>query len=93
VTAVEFVRLYFEKIDVSAMGVTTEQWRAIIGRWIGGRPGKSVIIEYLVARRPDSGSYRWFRLFVLASLLVIGCDELNPGPNSVEVSLTCNVYL
>jgi hypothetical protein len=87
------VILYFEKLGVSAMGVTTEQWRDIIGRCRGRRPGKRVIIEDLVARRPDNGSSRWFRHFVLASLLVIGCVELNPGPNSVEVSLTCNVCL
>jgi hypothetical protein len=75
------------------MGVTTEQWRATVGRWSGGRPGRCVIIEHLVARKPDSDSYRWFRLFVLASLLVIGCVELNPGPNSVKVRLVTLVYL
>jgi hypothetical protein len=70
------------------MGVTTEQWRATIGRWSGGMPRSSMIIEHFVARKPDSDSYRWFILFVLASLLVIGCVELNPGPNSVKVRLT-----
>jgi hypothetical protein len=78
----------FGELNVCAMGVTTEQWRATVGRWSGGRPGKRVIIEDLVARKPDCNSYRWFRLFVLASLLVIGCVELNPGPNSVKVRLT-----
>jgi hypothetical protein len=74
------------------MGVTTEQWRATIGRWSGGRPGSCVIIEHFVARKPDNDSYRWFRLFVLASL-VIGCVELNPGPNGVKVRLVTLVYL
>jgi hypothetical protein len=52
-----------------------------------------VSIEHFVARTPDNGSYRWFRLFVLASLLVIGCVELNPGPNSVKVRLVTLIYL
>jgi hypothetical protein len=67
------------------MGVTTEQWRVTIGRWSGGRPGKCVVIENSVARKPDNDSYRWFRCFLLVSLLVIGCVELNPGPDSAEV--------
>jgi hypothetical protein len=75
------------------MGVTTEQWRATVGRWSGGRPGMCPIIERFVARKPDNDSYRWFRLFVIASLLVIGCVELNPGPNSVKVRLVTLIYL
>jgi hypothetical protein len=75
------------------MGVTTEQWRATIGRWSGGWTGRCVIIEHFIARKPDNDSYRWFSLFVLASLLVICCVELNPGPNSVKVSLVTLVYL
>jgi hypothetical protein len=67
------------------MGVTTEQWRATIGRWSGGRPGKCVIIGNSAARKPDTDSYRWFRYFVLVLLLVIGCVELNPGPRSAKV--------
>jgi hypothetical protein len=67
------------------MGVTTEQWRATIGRWSGGKPGKCVIIGNSVTRKPDTDSYRWFRHFVLVLLLVIGCVELNPGPNRAKV--------
>jgi hypothetical protein len=67
------------------MGVTTEQWRVTIGRWSGGRPGKCVIIENSVARKPDNDSYRWFISFVLVFLLVIGCVELNPGPKCAKV--------
>jgi hypothetical protein len=70
------------------MGVTTDQWRSTIGGWSGGKSGRCPIIEDFVRRTPDNDSYRWFRLFVLASLLAIGCVELNPGPNSVEVRLT-----
>jgi hypothetical protein len=75
------------------MGVPTEQWRATVGRWSGGRPGSCVIIEHFVAMKPDNDSYRWFRLFVLASLLVIGCVELNPGPKRVKVRLVTLVYI
>jgi hypothetical protein len=75
------------------MGVTTEQWRAAVGLWSGRRPGRCLIIEHIVTRKPDNDSYRWFRLFVLASLLVIGCVELNPGPNSVKVRPVTLVYL
>jgi hypothetical protein len=67
------------------MGVTTEQWRVTIGRWSGGRPGKCVIIENSVTRKPDNDSYRWFISFILVLLLVIGCVELNPGPKSAKV--------
>jgi hypothetical protein len=68
------------------MGVSTQQWRATIGQWGGGRPGKCVITASAIARKPQQDIHKWFRFLVLVSLLVIGCVELNPGPTNVKVS-------
>jgi hypothetical protein len=67
------------------MGVTIQQWRAAIGRWSDGRPGKCVAVANAVARKQQQDIHTWFRLLVLVSLLIIGCVELNPGPNDAQV--------
>jgi hypothetical protein len=66
------------------MGVSIEQWRATIGQWSGGRPGKSVTKENGNAKTSDHRGYMQIRFLVLISLLVIGCVELNPGPDNVR---------
>lgn len=66
------------------MGVSIEQWRATIGQWSGGRPGKSVTIDNRNAETSDHRGYMQIRFLVLVSLLVIGCVELNPGPDNVR---------
>jgi hypothetical protein len=66
------------------MGVSTEQWRATIGRWSGGRQGKCVTLQNCIAETSNHIGYRQIKFLVLVSLLVIGCVELNPGPNHVR---------
>jgi hypothetical protein len=67
------------------MGISIQQWRATIGQWSDGRPGKIVAVANAIARKRQQGFHMWFRLLVLASLLVIGCVELNPGPSTAKV--------
>jgi len=66
------------------MGVSIEQWRATIGQWSGGRQGKCGTLQNSVAETSSHIGYKQIRFLVLVSLLVIGCVELNPGPNSVR---------
>ena len=66
------------------MGDSIEQWRATIGQWSGGRPRKCVTSQHHIAQTSDQVGYKYIRFLVLVSLLVIGCVELNPGPNSVR---------
>lgn len=66
------------------MGVSIQQWRATIGQWNGGRPGKCAAVANVIARTRQQDFHKWFRLLILASLLVIGCVELNPGPNTAK---------
>jgi len=62
------------------MGDSIEQWRAKIGLWSGGRQRKYVTAHHHIVQTFDQVGYRYIRFLVLISLLVIGCVELNPGP-------------
>ena len=66
------------------MGDSTEQWRATIGQWSGGTPGKCVTLQNCIAETSNHIGYKQIRFLVLVSLLVIGCVELNPGPDRVK---------
>jgi hypothetical protein len=66
------------------MGVSVEQWRAAIGQWSGGRAGQCVTLQNSMAQTSDHNGYWQVRFLVLVSLLVIGCVELNPGPDNVR---------
>jgi len=66
------------------MGDSTEQWRATIGQWSGGTPGKCVTLQNCIAETSNHIGYKQIRFLVLVSLLVIGCVELNPGPDHVR---------
>ena len=72
------------------MGDSVEQWRATIGRWSGGRPGKCVTLQHSTAQTSNHIGYRNIRFLVLLSLLVIGCVELNPGPDHVRYAIHSN---
>ena len=77
------------------MGDNIEQWRATIGQWSGGRPGKCVTLQHYIAQKSNHIGYRPIRFLVLVSLLVIGCVEMNPGPGPDHVSsdIYSNKYL
>jgi hypothetical protein len=75
------------------MGDTVEQWRATIGQWSGGRPGKCGILQHCIAETSNHTDYRPIRFLVMVSLLVIGCVELNPGPDHVRSIVYSNKYL
>jgi hypothetical protein len=75
------------------MGDTIEQWRAIIGLWSGGRPRKCVTSQHQIAQTSDQVGYKYIRFLVLAWLLVIGCVELNPGPDHVRYVIHSNKHL
>ena len=66
------------------MGVSTEQWRATIGQWSGGIGRKFVTLQNYIAETSNHIGYKQIRFLVLVSLLVIGCVELNPGPDHVR---------
>jgi hypothetical protein len=66
------------------MGDSIEQWRARIGQSSGGRPGKCVTLQHCIAQTSNHAGYRQIRFLVIVSLLVIGCVELNPGPDHVR---------
>ena len=66
------------------MGDSIEQWRATVGQWSGGRLGKCVTIQHCFAQTSNPIGYRKIRFLVLISLLVIGCVEVNPGPDHVR---------
>jgi len=75
------------------MGDSIEQWRATIGQWSGGRPRNSVTSQHHIAQTSDQVGYKYIRFLVLVSLLVIGCVELNPGPDNVRYFKHRNKYL
>ena len=74
------------------MGDSTEEWRATIGQWIGGRPGKCVALQHCTAQTSNHIGYRLIRFLFLVSLLVIGCVELNPGPDHVRTVIHSNKH-
>jgi len=75
------------------MGDIIEQWKATIGQWIGGRPGKCVALQHCIAPTSNHIGYRPIRFLLLVSLLVIGCVELNPGPDHVRSVIHSNKHL
>ena len=75
------------------MGDSIEQWRATIGQWMGGRPRKCVTLQHCTAQTSNHIGYRPIRFLVLVSLLVIGCVELNPGPDHVSSVIRSNKHL
>ena len=72
------------------MGDSIEQWRARIGQWSGGRPRQCVTSQHHIAQTSNHIGYRQIRFLVLVSLLVIGCVELNPGPDHVSSVIHSN---
>jgi len=74
------------------MGDSIEQWRATIGQWSGGRPGKCVTLQQSSAQSSDHTGYGPIRFLVLLSLLVIGCVEMNPGPDHVRSAVHNNKF-
>jgi hypothetical protein len=75
------------------MGDSIEHWRAKIGRWLGGRTRKCVTSQHCTAQTFNHVGYRPIRFLVLVSLLVIGCVELNPGPDHVSSVIHINKYI
>jgi hypothetical protein len=75
------------------MGDTVEQWRATTGQWSGGRPRNCAILQHHIAQDSNRISYGLVRFLVLISLLIIGCVELNPGPNNVSYVIYSNKHL
>jgi hypothetical protein len=75
------------------MGDSIEQWRATIGQWSGGRPGQWVTSQHCVDQTANHIGYRQIRFLVLVLLLVIGCVELNPGPDHVRSVIHSNKHL
>jgi len=75
------------------MGDSIEQWRATIGQWSGGGAGQCVTLHHCTAQSSNRIGYRQIRFLVLLSLLVIGCVELNPGPDHVRSLIHSNKYL
>ena len=75
------------------MGDNIEQWRATIGQWSGGRPRKCVTLHYHTDPTSNYVGYKHIRYLVLVSLLVIGCVELNPGPDHVRYVIHSNKYV
>jgi hypothetical protein len=74
------------------MGDSIEQWRATVGQWSGGRPRQCVTLQHCIAQTSNHIGYRQIRFLVLISLLVIGCVELNPGPDYVRSVIHSNKY-
>ena len=74
------------------MGDGIQQWRATIGRWSRGRPGNRVTLQHCIAETSNHIGYRLIRFLVLVSLLVIGCVELNPGPDRVRSVIHSNKH-
>ena len=72
------------------MGDSIEQWRATIGQWIAGRPRNCVTLPHYTAQTSNHIGYRAVRYLVLVSLLVIGCVEMNPGPDDVRSVIHSN---
>ena len=72
------------------MGDSIEQWRAAIGKCFGGRPRNCVTLPHCVTETSTHIGYRAVRYLVLVWLLVIGCVELNPGPDHVRSVIHSN---
>jgi hypothetical protein len=72
-----------------------EEWGATIGQWSGGRPRQCVTLQHHIAQTSNYEyiGYRHIRFLVLVSLLVIGCVELNPGPDRVIYVIHSNKHL
>ena len=75
------------------MGDSIEQWRATIGQWSGGRTRNCVTLQQHIAQTSDHIGYMQIKFLVLVSLLVIGCVELNPGPDHVRNVIHSNKHL
>ena len=75
------------------MGESVEHWRATIGQWSGGRPQKCVTMHHHIQQACNNIGYKRIRFLVLISLLIIGCVELNPGPNHVSYVIQNNKHL
>jgi len=75
------------------MGDSTEQWRATIGQWSGGRPRHCMTSQHHIAQTSNPIGYKHIRFLVLVSLLIIGCVELNPGPDHVSYVIHINRHL
>ena len=74
------------------MGDSIEQWRTTIGQWSGGRPRQCVTLQHCIAQSSNHVGYRPISFLVLVSLLVIGCVELNPGPDHVRYVIHSNKH-
>jgi hypothetical protein len=72
------------------MDDSIEQWRATIGRWLRGRQRKCVTLQHSIVQTSNHVGYRLIKSLVLVSLLVIGCVELNPGPEDVRFVIYSN---
>jgi hypothetical protein len=66
------------------MSVSIEEWRATIGQWSGGRLCNCVKSHNYTDQTSNHTSYMQIRYLLLLSLLIIGCVELNPGPDHVR---------
>ena len=75
------------------MGDSIEQWRSTIGQWSGGRPRQCVKLQHCIAQSSNHVGYMPIRFLVLLSLLVIGCVEMNPGPDHVRSIIHSNKHL
>jgi hypothetical protein len=75
------------------MGDSIEHWRATIGQWGGGRPRQCVTSQQYIAQTSNHIAYMQIKFLVLVSLLIIGCVELNPGPDNVRYVININKYL
>ena len=75
------------------MGDSIEHWRATIGQWSGGSPRQCVTSQHHIALTSNAIDYMQIRFLVLVSLLVIGCVELNPGPDNVRYVIQSNKHL
>jgi len=75
------------------MGDSVEHWRATIGQWSGGRSHKCATLHRHIQQTCNDIGYKHIRFLVLVSLLVIGCVELNPGPNHVSYVIQSNKHL
>ena len=74
------------------MGDSVQKWRATIGQWSGGRQRKGVIVQHHIAPTSHHIGYMQVKFLVLVSLLVIGCVELNPGPDHVRYVIHSNKH-
>jgi hypothetical protein len=74
------------------MGESIEHWRATFGQWTGGRPGRCVTLQQYNDHTSHCIGFKLIRFVVLVSLLVIGCLELNPGPDQVRSVIHSKKY-